>query len=160
MSTKKQMVTKRQVLKISASVYDPLGLFTPVTLRAKLMLQSLWKEGLEWDDELSVERIDVWKNIETDLKKISEVKVPRYIGNGTCQLLCFCDASAKAYSACIYLRCLKDGEVSTNLIFSKSRVAPEKVVTLPRLELLGVLIGIRCLDFIRKHWRYPVEREI
>ena len=97
--------------------------------------------------------------MEADLLKLPNMKVQRFIGNENCQLLCFCDASAKAYATCIYLRCIKEGEVTTNLIFSKSRVAPEKVVTLPRLELLAVLIGIRCLNFIRKQGKYPVERE-
>ena len=106
------------------------------------MFQVLWKEGMGWDEELAVEKVDIWKKIEADLLELPDMKVQRCIGNDHCQLL---------YT--------KEG-VTTNLIFSKSRVAPEKVVTLPPLKLLAVLIGIRCLNFIRKHWKYPVEREI
>ena len=88
---------------------------TPVTLRAKLMLQGLWKEGMGCDEELSVEKVDIWKKIEADLLELTDMKVQRFIGNENCQLLCFCDASAKVYATCIYLRCIKEGEVTTNL---------------------------------------------
>lgn len=48
----------------------------------------------------------------------------------------FCDASIKAYGAAIYVRIVnKDGYIQTNLLVSKSRVAPIKKVTIPRLEL-------------------------
>ena len=141
-------ITKRQILKRTASVYDPFGLFTPIILRAKLMLQVLWREGKDWDEELSTDQVQFWKMLESDLMELPKMKVSRFIGNEKCQLLCFCDASAKAYGTCIYLRCVKAGRIATNLIYSKSRVAPEKIITLPRLELLAVLIGVRCLSFV------------
>ena len=52
-------VTKRQVLKTIASVYDPLGLFSPVTLQGKLFLQELWSKKLSWDERISNTRINL-----------------------------------------------------------------------------------------------------
>ena len=80
------------------------------------------------------------------LKNIDKIEVPRFVGpiiQENCQLLAFCDASEKAYSLTIYLRSSQDGEMTTNLIFSKSRVAPRKLVTIPQLELMSTLIGVR-----------------
>ena len=62
-------------------------------------------------------------------------------------MICFCDASAKAYATAIYLLQSASNSYKTNLIFAKTRLAPQNV-TIPRLELLGVLIGVRTLKFI------------
>ena len=74
----------------------------------------------------------------SDLSTIPSVKIPRYINSKHAQLFCFTNASAKAYAANVYL----GGSAGMYLVFSKSKVAPVKQVTLPRLELLGVLIGV------------------
>ena len=37
----------------------------------------------------------------------------------------------------------EDGDVTARLIMSKSRLAPLKAVSIPRLELLGTLVGLR-----------------
>ena len=53
----------------------------------------------------------------------------------------FSDVSFQAYGACIYLRTeYESKKVKTNLVTAKSRVAPWKEVSIPRLELLGNLI--------------------
>ena len=102
---KSSKVTKRQILKISAKEFDPNGYFSPVILRAKLVMKILWKEKKDWDEEVS-EVIQVrWNSVEYDLQKLSSLKLDRFIGNGECVLLCFCDASTQAYAACIYVRC-------------------------------------------------------
>jgi len=53
----------------------------------------------------------------------------------------FCDSSEKAYGACLYLCSVnQQGEVTTKLLRYKSRVARMKKITLPRLELCGILL--------------------
>ena len=73
-------ISKRQVLKQIASVYDPLGLFCPVTLQGKLFLQELWNKKLSWDDKLSSKDKEKWNKIKEDLKKLPRYRFPRYIG--------------------------------------------------------------------------------
>lgn len=66
------------------------------------------------------------------------------------QLHCYTDASKKAYSAAVYVRYLSRSEFKTNLLFCKTRVAPKKIISISRLELLGALIGAKCLMFVAK----------
>ena len=58
---------KRDVLRAISSIYDPLGLFIPATVEAKLFVQTLWMDNLDWDDSLSSERQMKWENIAKEL---------------------------------------------------------------------------------------------
>ena len=73
-------ISKRQPLKQIASVYDPLGLFCPVTLQGMLFLQELWNKKLSWDGKLSSKDKEKWNKIKEDLKKLPRCRFPRYIG--------------------------------------------------------------------------------
>ncbi|XP_073250389.1 uncharacterized protein [Porites lutea] len=131
--------SKREVLKSIATVFDPPGFFTPATLQGKLFLQDLWASKKEWDEKLDEEVLHKWMNLQKEMECISMVTIPRFIGNSNCQLLCFCDASTKAYASV-------SSDAGVVLLFSKARVAPIQKLGTPRLELLAVLIGVRGLD--------------
>ena len=148
--------TKRGALQVAARVYDPLGLFSAATLRAKLELQTMWQQKLDWDDELSESEKTQWSEIMSDLSTIPHVKIPRYIGSKQAQLFCLTNALAKAYATNTYL----GSSAGVCLVFSKSKVAPVKQVTLPRLELLGVLIGVQSLKYVSQHMKIKVEEKI
>ena len=60
-------LTKRNVLKELASGFDPLGLFSPILLKGKIFLQSLWSKHLNWDDDISREELTVWSTISSGL---------------------------------------------------------------------------------------------
>ena len=142
--------TKRQVLTTIASLFDPLGYLTPATIKMRLFLQNLWIQEKGWDDQLKNEGIEKWQKIIAEMKELSTISVPRHIGGENPQLLCFCDASEKAYATDIYLKILCEGKADVNLPFLKSRIAPKKKMSIPRLELLALLIGIRSLKFVSK----------
>ena len=148
--------SKREVLKSIATVFDPLGFFTPATLRGKLFLEELWASEKEWDEKLEEEMLHKWLKIQKENECISMVTIPRFIGNSSCQLLYFCDASAKAYVSVVYL----SSDAGVNLLFSKARVAPIKKLGIPRLELLVVLIGVRMLKFVQEQLQLPVEKKV
>ena len=147
--------SKIEVLKSIATVFDPLGFFTPATLQGKLFLQELWASEKEWDEKLEEEMLHKWMKLQKENECISMVTLPRFIGNSNCQLLCFCDASAKAYASVVYL----SSDAGVNLLFSKARVAPIKKLGIPRLELLAVLIGVRMLHFLQEQLQLPVEKK-
>ena len=69
---KSQGLTKRNVLKELASVFDPLGLVSPVLLKGKLFIQSLWSKHLNWDDAINSEEFAVWSTVSSDLWKLSD----------------------------------------------------------------------------------------
>ena len=90
-----------------ASIFDPLGYFSPTVLMAKLFIQQLWKEKWEWDTILNKEKLQMWALIQESLECIPQHTIARNIAlpdnSVEYTLLCFSDASAKAYAAVIYL---------------------------------------------------------
>ncbi|KAL7079287.1 hypothetical protein ACQ4LE_001128 [Meloidogyne hapla] len=143
-------VNKRLVLKQLASVFDPLGLASPSLLPAKLFFQSLWEKPREWDNILTEEEANKWLNI-TEKWKVSPIEIKRkIIGKiGDYQLHVFCDASKDAYASCVYMRCLINGKMSVNILYARNRLRPKKMsVSIPRMELLGVLIATRAIKFV------------
>lgn len=157
-------LTKRIVLKQIASAFDPLGLFSPVILQGKLLLQTLWNKKISWDQMVPLEDEHRWVKIKTDLKKIPDCKIPRYIGmdidnSPSYQLLVFCDASKYVYAAAVYLRQEREDKCVNNLIFLKTRLAPNKDMSIARLELLAAVIGIRCLNFVERELKLELKHK-
>ncbi|XP_060597241.1 uncharacterized protein LOC132751136 [Ruditapes philippinarum] len=156
--------TKRTVLKTISSVFYPLGLLSPVLLRGKVFIQSLWQKNIDWDDNLTKEDQEKWLSILIDIRKIDTLQIQRCVCAFTGHskkylLLCFCDASEKAFSTVIYLHVSEKNTTDVNVIFAKTRLAPIKKLTIPRLELLAVLIGLRCLKFVKEQLRVPIEKQ-
>ena len=155
--------TKRSVLSKIASVFDPLGLFFPVLIQGKVFIQSLWSKNIEWDDKISNEDITVWSLVSSNMSKLSDISVKRCIAlddneNVQRSLVCFCDASSCAYAANVYLLHANGAnECKTDLIFSKTKLAPLKKMTIPRLELMGVVIGVRCLKYVKEQLKVSIE---
>jgi hypothetical protein len=150
-------LTRRIILSVIASFFDPLGLFSPIFLQAKLFFQGLWSTKKAWDDELEEERIKEWRELTAKWNEYS-IKIPRCTpceGAISIQLHAFTDAGPNGFSAAIYLRAEFFSQINVNLVFAKSRLRPVKMkkeedpLTIPKLELLGILTGIRCLKFVK-----------
>lgn len=141
--------TKRNVLKKTATLFDPLGFLSPFVVKAKLLMQQTWLAALEWDEDLPPEQREQWKHWFSELPLLEEIKIPRCLKDASKQvssvsLHTFSDASEKAYSAAVYSRhAYADGTITTRLIASKTRLAPVKTLSIPRLELMGAVIGLR-----------------
>lgn len=145
--------TKRFILSAISRLFDPLGLIAPVVVKSKILMQELWLLSCGWDDPVSAQVQQKWENIQHDLPNISSYRVNRYalLPNSAVQLHIFSDASESAYGACIYARCEDmKGQVRICLLASKSRVAPLKRVSLPRLELCAAVLGAHLYDRIKK----------
>lgn len=139
-------VTKRTILSEVSKLFDPLGLVSPVILKAKTIVQELWKLKLTWDESIPISIHNKWTQFINSLTRLSELRIPRHIRCKAevinIQLHSFSDASETGYGACIYLRS-KDtfGNIKVSLVCSKTRVAPLKQITLPRLELCGATLA-------------------
>ncbi|XP_060601995.1 uncharacterized protein LOC132755202 [Ruditapes philippinarum] len=117
--------TKREILKYIASIFDPLGLISPVILDAKYFLQELWNKHLEWDDALSDDDQKKWISLEKQLMNVEHVCIPRSISANCSKLVeyrivCFCDAPQKAYAVAVYLHQRSEDTTKVDLIFSKN----------------------------------------
>lgn len=143
--------TRRGLLSIVASLYDPLGLVTPMLLPAKILLQKLCRDKLDWDDPISKIDEEAWRSWSNHMGLLDNLKIPRCLKrdgkhNSRPQLHVFCDASEKGYGAVVYSRFTPESETPyCSLIVAKSRVAPIKSVTIPRLELAAAKLGA-CLS--------------
>ncbi|XP_075159812.1 uncharacterized protein LOC142232963 [Haematobia irritans] len=154
-------ITKRQVLSQVAKLFDPAGWITPVIIRAKILMQQLWLETLDWDDEISPDSLRTWNTLLDDLAQIKIIEIPRWIQfmpNDKVQIHGFCDASKSAFCACVYLRFqTSTPTVLSNLYIAKSKVAPLKTVSLPRLELNGALLLSHLVKYVTKIFDNEVD---
>ncbi len=146
---------KRNTLKFLASIYDPLGFFRLSTLKLKLFIQRCWKNKFDWSERLPSTFEAELHKICSDLSYIVSISIPRKLCKfskiGTISLHIFCDASKAAFACCTYLVYFNSEtcQNASTLIISKVRTAPLKSVSIPRLELLGVLIGKRLAMFLK-----------
>lgn len=153
-STPELPATKRLVLSTIARLYDPLGWITPVIFYAKSFLQVLWTKALQWDDKLSPEISSIWENFVQQLVLLQDIYIPRHVNTTdakTIQLHGYSDASDAGFCATVFLRVQgNDDQVHTYLLIAKSRVAPLKRVSLPRLELCGAHLLSKLLQYCVK----------
>ncbi|XP_051176505.1 uncharacterized protein LOC127291418 [Leptopilina boulardi] len=158
--------TKREFLKVIMSIYDPLGFISPVTIKSKIILQDVWASGVKWDEKIQEAEFKAWKIWLNELLQVAKCSIPRcytskYGMKKVTELHIFCDASIKAYSAVAYWKFqFEDGTIETNIIISKSRVAPLKPISVPRLELQAALLGSRLARSIEAEHTIKADRRV
>ncbi|CAH0714118.1 unnamed protein product, partial [Brenthis ino] len=140
-------ITKRSIMSDAFKIFDPLGLLSPYIMQPKLMLQKLWKLKSDWDQPVPIDIENAWRDFSRDLLLISNFQIPRFVLSESPQIIdihCFSDASLVGYGACIYARVTSsNNHIEVKLLCSKSKVAPLKPVSIPRLELCAALLSSR-----------------
>ena len=143
-------------MKVTARIFDPLGLISPFIIKLKVLFQALCAESVKWDEPLQDKALEQWNCFVSEARALSQLSVPRcyFLSNAVptqVELHGFSDASEQAFAAAIYLRAIyRDGSITTRLVASKTRVAPMKKQSIPRLELLGALILSRLANTVMK----------
>ncbi|XP_011672748.2 uncharacterized protein LOC100889831 [Strongylocentrotus purpuratus] len=162
---KDKPLTRRGLLSVVSSVYDPLGYASPFALRGKLILQELTRKKLNWDEPISDSDAKKWKAWIEELPQMEGVEVSRCVkphdfGRITdYEIHNFSDASEVAYGAVSYLVMRnEEGEVHSSIIMAKSRLAPVKTVTIPRLELMAATLAVNMDVVIRGELDLPVKK--
>ncbi|GFX04372.1 integrase catalytic domain-containing protein [Trichonephila clavipes] len=149
-------ITKRLVLSTVQKVFDPIGMLAPSTLLPKLLLQEIWKMKKAWDQELPQNIVNKFMKWFNEIQILKDVNVPRCMKIDIfTELHVFVDASKGSYAGCIFARSIIDSRVSVILVRAKSRVAPLKLVSIPRLELMACCVGARLLNSILKALNMP-----
>ncbi|KAF8783509.1 hypothetical protein HNY73_013663 [Argiope bruennichi] len=145
--------TKRLLLKIVSKLYDPLGLYAPAIVVRKILFQTTWLMGVQWDEILPPGIAASFNRWVSEISSLNKIHIPRWIGisaTSHMSIHVFCDASEKAYGAALYICFTELNETKVRLVCSRKRLSPLKKVTLPRLELLAALLGARLLHYFCK----------
>ena len=149
--------TKRSLLKLAAKIFDPLGCLTVFTINLKILFQQLCVDKIGWDEELQGNYRNSYDALINDLQLCNNVCIPRGITLGynkpihKVELHGFSDASERAYAAVVYAKIqYESGEIDVRFVSSKSKVAPIRKQSIPRLELLGACLLSDLVNTIRK----------
>lgn len=157
-----EVPTKRSILSITFKIFDPLGLLTLCTIKPKMLLQKLWALKLDWDQPVPNSIHINWSQFINNLKYLRALKVPRSVlcdSTSYIEIHAFSDASQVAYGACVYVKSISlQGIKTCNLLCAKSRVAPTKPTTVPRLELNASLLAARLTSTVVSALRKSIVR--
>ncbi|GFU80688.1 uncharacterized protein TNCV_514151, partial [Trichonephila clavipes] len=149
-----ELNTKRDVLSTIARIYDPLGLLGPVVAKAKIFLQKLWMLKIDWTDLLPDTINREWRQFVESLQVVNDININRCIvveQPEVIELHGFSDASQSAYGAVVYCKSItSDRKMLVHLIASKSRVAPTKPTTIPRLELCAAVLLAKLVHRVKQ----------
>ncbi len=135
--------TKREILRHEAKLYDPHGLIAPHTVKARIILQQIWRAKLGWDQQVPLEILAEWERWLEATKVLPRLRIPRCLqateqnSAHTVEAHIFADASENAYAAAAYIVSYHKASTETRLALAKARVAPLHLTSIPRLELMA-----------------------
>ena len=156
-------LTKRGLVSDVAKTFDVLGWFSPSTIKVKILMQQLWEDKVDWDDPVPSRIQDSWIQWRSELPLLSQKCIPRCYFNKKSQprsmeIHGFADASEVAYAAVVYLRITDESDnAQTSLVISKTKVAPIKRLTIPRLELCGAQLVAQLIHRVRQVLAIPLS---
>lgn len=122
----------------------------------------MWKRSISWDEQLQPQLQKTQSSFRNRLQHFTELRIPRYIffeiHRTTDILHAFADAAEQAFGMCVYLR-PENAAVYDNvtLLCTKSRVAPTKSTSLPRLELCATLLMVQLVQRILQINNLPIS---
>ena len=155
--------TQRKMFSLVSTIFDPLGILSPLTIRIKMLLQQVWKLGKKWDEPLPAElHSNLQKVLDSYFAK-PDIEIPRWLNSSTNQennhqLHVFVDASTVALSAVAYIRTQKQDEIfQTSFLLGKCKVAPKKQISVPKLELEAAILGTRIRTLIETELTLKIE---
>ncbi|XP_058819710.1 uncharacterized protein LOC131682338 [Topomyia yanbarensis] len=159
--------TKRQALRVVMSPFDPAGLLCFFLIHGKVLIQELWRAKTTWDQLIPEELLGKWMRWTSLFKHLDPISIPRcYFPQRSVkdilslQLHIYVDASEEAYACVAYFRAVFPDGISVALVGGKSKVAPLKAHSIPRLELMAAVIGVRLMKTILTGHSLVVEKTV
>ena len=119
--------------------------------------------GIGWDMTVGSDIVSAWGAFLDNLAALQQVKIDRYVFHDLPSLITsveihgFCDASQKAYAAVCYVKASSKQGVAAKLITSKAKVAPLKLLSIPRLELMGCVLLVELIESVRKAFSRVID---
>lgn len=154
-------LTRRVVLSETDQIFDPLGFLTPVSIRAKVLFQELWLLKLGWDDPLPTRISTRWMSLREDFSRLAGISLRTWLNTWSDTedtIHGFSDASQLAMAAAVYIVVSSSSTVvQANLVCSKTKVAPLKPLTIPRLELAAALLLSKLVKYVQATIRRSVR---
>ena len=154
---------KRNVISLIGRFYDPLGFLAPIVVCYKVFMQSLCEAKIGWDDTIPEPLMAQWRKLVLNLSESRPMTLPRCYLDGvnneilSYKLCGYCDASLSAYAAVIYLLMESEDGFCTRFVVAKTRVAPLKKQSIPRLELLSAVMLARLMDAMKSNLSSELE---
>ena len=160
-------LTRRGLLSAISSIYDPMGFLCPFTLRPKKIIQDLTRKKLSWDEPLPKDELMRWQDWISELPNISAMRIPRCLKPQDAndlteyELHHFADASEIAYGVVTYLRAIDENDnAHSTLVMAKSRLAPVKTMTIPRLELAAAALSVKVDSVVRRELDIDIKKSV
>ncbi|RXN35870.1 hypothetical protein ROHU_003454 [Labeo rohita] len=164
-SVNEKPFTKRGVLSVINSVYDPLGFAVPVIVEGRAILRGISTDICEWDTELPKDKLQQWQQWKDSLKYLQQLEIPRMYTSIplsaalTKEIHVFCDASTKAVGAVAYLKLTgRDGHSEVGFLLGKARLSPKPDITIPRLELCAAVLAVEVAELVLEELDIAVEQ--
>ncbi|XP_055633928.1 uncharacterized protein LOC129774246 [Toxorhynchites rutilus septentrionalis] len=160
--------TKRQILKCIMSLFNPLGLLASFLVHGKILMQEVWCQKIQWDERVNDHIYSRWTKWISLFSQVREIRIRRcYFENAsssmyeTLEVHTFVDASEDAYSAVVYFRVKAlNGTIQCTIVAAKTKVVPLQHATIPRLELMAALLGVRLTNFVVDGHSVTVRRRV
>jgi hypothetical protein len=157
--------SKRELLQVLMSVFDPFGLLSNFTVHGKIIVQAAFHQKVGWDDPISPELYKKWTVWLENIQHVKKFKIPRcYVAGfnfNDIELHTFVDSSEAAFAAVSYFRFIgQQGEVKVVLVAAKTKVTPKRLLTIPRLELQAAVLGTRLVTTICNGHSFRISRRV
>lgn len=157
---KKTPYSRRGMLSLLSTLYDPLGFLAPFLVIGKIILQELCSMNLNWDDPVPEDNCNAWNIWKDCIQPLEGFRIPRCFKPEKfgkivhSSIHYFSDASEFAYGQATYLRIVNESDrVHVCLVMGKARVAPLKFVSMPRLELTAATLSVKIASLLRQELR-------
>ena len=158
-------LTRRGVLSVLSSIYDPLDFGAPF-LKGNQIIKRLCQLNLKWDEDIPDEISNEWVTWKESLPNLEMAYLRRcfkHLGCGKavdCSLHHFSDACENGYGSANYIRLLNEkGRIHCSRVMGKASVALLKYISIPRMKLVAATLSVKQSALLRKGLQYPDMKE-
>ena len=162
----KKPFTRKGLLSVVNSIFDPLGFISPLTVTGKILLQEATPQFVDWDEPLSTKHQVKWNEWKQSLEQSEDITIPPMFTSISFSeakeiaIYIFSDASEKAVALVSFIKLWNNcGDCDVGFLISKAKLAPQSGHTVPRLELRAAVLATELAVTISSrisHWTHSL----